>query len=341
MFDKTIDFLSSLEGTRTVSVALPEDADGYLDRQCPFTSCNSTFKVLGEHWDEKVRDEEVFCPVCRHSAAATQWATEEQLRYAEEKILAQVQGDLDAALSADADAFNRAQRGSTGLISMSMSFSPDSPPIQLSTPVLDAMRQRYSCSECACAFATVGAGFFCPACGKESHLSTFDDTIAHARFTLGKVDELASFAESSGSPGSAALVRRELVEATILRLVAAFQTFAELTYLSVPGHVGKLKKNVFQRLDDSSTLWKNLIGEGYQELLSTEQYDDLVRLFQQRHLLEHRGGIVDAIYIAKSGDMTYAVGQRLVLHPDNARRYLDVVEALASALRDRTHGGPA
>jgi hypothetical protein len=49
-------------------------------------------------------------------------------------------------------------------------------------------------------------------------------------------------------------------------------------------------------------------GMGYEDLLTSVEMADLLRLFQQRHLLAHCEGIVDQDYIIKSGDTTYAVG---------------------------------
>ena len=60
---------------------------------------------------------------------------------------------------------------------------------------------------------------------------------------------------------------------------------------------------------------------------------DLQRLFQQRHLLAHREGLVDADYLAKSGDATYAVGQRLIVREATVLRLTELIEKLVAGLR--------
>ena len=60
---------------------------------------------------------------------------------------------------------------------------------------------------------------------------------------------------------------------------------------------------------------------------------DLLRLFQQRHLLAHCEGIVDQDYIIKSGDTTYAVGQRLVIRDEAVSRLAELVTKLTEEMR--------
>ena len=80
MFDNLIRELRRLERTPlSVSVPLEADEEGYLDRECPSPECKFEFKVLGEDWTTKVRDEEVFCPRCGHAASADQWHTKAQI----------------------------------------------------------------------------------------------------------------------------------------------------------------------------------------------------------------------------------------------------------------------
>ncbi len=55
--------------------------------------------------------------------------------------------------------------------------------------------------------------------------------------------------------------------------------------------------------------------------------------YQQRHLLAHCEGIVDQDYINKSGDTTYAVGQRLVIRGGAVSRLAELVAKLTEEVR--------
>jgi hypothetical protein len=64
----------------------------------------------------------------------------------------------------------------------------------------------------------------------------------------------------------------------------------------------KGRRNAFQNLGDGSALWYGVSGKHYVDYLTPAEVSTLTRLFQQRHLLAHTGGIVDQDYIARSGD---------------------------------------
>ena len=74
MFDDLTREIGRFDGAM-VSVPIPIDDDGYLDRDCPSGACQFGFKVLEADWLSKVDDEEVFCPFYCHSAPANEWNT--------------------------------------------------------------------------------------------------------------------------------------------------------------------------------------------------------------------------------------------------------------------------
>jgi len=71
-----------------------------------------------------------------------------------------------------------------------------------------------------------------------------------------------------------------------------------------------------QSLRKDQSLWRQATGKAYDDLLSAAEISDLLRFFQQRHLLAHCEGMVDQDYINRSGDQSYSVGQRLVVREE-------------------------
>src|SRR6185312_10603998 len=108
MFEDTIRALKQL-GDEKTTVSIPADDDNYFDRECPAPECLAQFKVLMADWKEKVRDEEVFCPFCGHTADAQKWWTQEQLDHVRDIALANIQGAISGALRHDAQRFNQKQ----------------------------------------------------------------------------------------------------------------------------------------------------------------------------------------------------------------------------------------
>jgi|KBSMisStaDraftv2_1062788.scaffolds.fasta_scaffold821167_2 hypothetical protein len=89
----------------------------------------------------------------------------------------------------------------------------------------------------------------------------------------------------------------------------------------------------FQRLSEASSLWREAVGKGYEDFLDTKELFDLRMLFQRRHLLMHRDGVVDADYIQKSADHDYAIGQRIIVREGDVFRLVFLVGKLRDELR--------
>ena len=73
--------------------------------------------------------------------------------------------------------------------------------------------------------------------------------------------------------------------------------------------------------------------KGYEDWLNKIELDDLKILFQKRHILVHNEGIVDDKYIKRSGDMTYKVGQRVVVTRLDIRRLVGLIGKFAVEIR--------
>ena len=66
--------------------------------------------------------------------------------------------------------------------------------------------------------------------------------------------------------------------------------------------------------------------------ISSAELATLTRCFQQRHLLAHTQGLVDADYIARTGDTAYRIGQRIVIREAAVRECLALTEKLAAGM---------
>lgn len=321
----------------SMNVSIATDEDGYLDRECPNKVCAAAFKVLADDWSEKVRDEEVFCPVCGHTATSDHWLTQDQLEHCESRLMAEVMPMIDGKFRRMARDFNR-KMPKGGLISMSMTYKPSRPVAIVPLAAADLMRQRYTCASCGCRYAGIGAAFFCPCCGHNSALLVFTETLT----TIRKLPEVRAALEAGLDRDAAANAYRMILEDNMGKLVAAFQRFAEASFDALP-NAGDFspRRNVFQNLTESSSVWEQAIGVRYESMLASGEWNDLQRYFQQRHILAHKDGIVDDGYLRKANEAQYQVGQRLVVRESDVMRFIDLVEKLTTELRKRTrqHAG--
>jgi len=313
VFDKLLRELKKLERGVQVPIKIPLDDDGHLDRRCPSEECQAAFKVRFDDWKEKVRDEAAYCPICRHEAESKAWNTTGQREYIRKAGLAHLQKVVQGALREDSSRFNAGQsRG--GFIQLSTSYTPGSPVIAVPPSAAACLRQHFICEDCQCRYSSVGAAFFCPACGHNSATTTFDSAIQTVRASVAGLCTIRDAVKAVADEDVAQDTGRQILENGLVKLVASFQRFAEATFHKLPtaGNF-KVRKNLFQNLNESSALWRSSTGKGYEDLIDASEMSELSVFFQQRHLLAHREGIVDQEYIDKSRDPAYKVGQKLII----------------------------
>jgi hypothetical protein len=331
MFEDLLRTLKQLERGVAVSVpvTLEEDAEGYIDRECPADACKFLFKVHGADWRDIVRDEEVFCPFCGHAAEAKSWFTTEQVQQIQKAAVAQLKGQINSAMRHDAANWNRRQApGSFIKITMQVSGAPQE--VILPAVATDPMRLKIQCERCACRYSVIGSAFFCPSCGHNAADHMFRQSLGTIRNTIGA---LAAIRQGLDDHDLAENAVRLVIESSLQSAVTAFQRFAEALFAKPGGAaVPTPRRNAFQSLADGSRLWTQKYGKEYGDHLALEELARLTRYFQQRHVLAHRDGLVDSDYAARSGDTSYQSGQRLVVREAAVLDLVDLIEKLGAGL---------
>jgi hypothetical protein len=324
--------LDRSQGGISVPIQMPLDDDGYFDRRCPSAACQSDFKVMLEDWKSKVSAIRAFCPICREEAKATEWNTPEQCEYIRQIAIQHVRGIVGEALAQDTRQFNSQQR--PGFIQMSLSYRPGAPTLAVPISAAEELRQKFTCEQCGCRYSSLGAAFFCPSCGHNSAETTSSQTMETVQKSLAALPAIREAVEKISGPDAAENAVRQILENNMVRIVGAFQRAAEGLFDRAPG-AGSIprRKNVFQSLAEGSALWREATGMGYDNLLTAAEMAELLRFFQQRHLLAHCEGMVDQDYINRSGDRTYSVGQRLVIREEAVERATDLASRLTTELK--------
>jgi len=302
------------------------------DKECPVENCQFNFKVKEEDWTNIFKDEAVYCPLCRHEAEANSWWTTEQIESAKKQAFRQIRGQIGRILESDARSFNRRQpRDSFIKMSMKVSGFPKYPMV-LPIPAKELLERKIQCEECGSRYSVIGSAFFCPCCGANSVERTFDDSIEKILSKINNIDVIRKAFAKIGKKDEGEITVRSLIESSLSDGVTAFQRLSEELYGKMPGNP-PAPFNVFQRIDDSSALWKHVCGKGYEDWLTSSELVDLKPLFQKRHLLAHREGIVDQKYIDRSGDINYKAGQRIVIKDSDIRRLVDLITKIANEIR--------
>lgn len=325
MFKNLQKELDRLANLNEVSVPLEQDSEGFFDKECPSKMCLFPFKIHVDDWLNIVRDEKVFCPSCGHTVPAESWITKAQVEAAKDYALGTITNALRKAMRADAVASKRRQNRDS-FLSITLDVKGGRDTILVPISAAEPMRLRTACESCGCRYSFVGAAYFCPSCGENSASHTFSQTLNSIQCAAG----LGKPLRATLGPDEAAVMIRTLLEKAMLDTVMSFQRFNEQLYKR---HAEKVaQRNAFQNLDAGSHLWEAAIGAGYAQLVGQAAVDKLQVYFQQRHLLAHQQGIIDEDYIRRSGDETYAVGQRLVIRETTVREFANLVEELSEEL---------
>jgi hypothetical protein len=328
MFNNLQRHLRTLQNLKEIAVPLETDAEGYADKECPAELCLFGFKVHADDWKGIVESDEVFCPSCRHAGPARNWFTRKQVEGAHKYARGKLANGLNSAMRADAAASKRSRRRGS-FISITLDVKGGRDAVLLPVAAAEPMRLRTVCENCGCRYSYVGAAYFCPSCGQNSASHTFFQTLASTKKAAG----LGPILRQSLDVDDAEVMIRTLLEKAIQDTVMSFQRLSEQLYERRAGK--NAPRNAFQNLDIGSELWKAELGVSYSQLIEPGALDRLRVFYQQRHLLAHQQGVVDADYVSRSGDASYSVGQRLVIREPAVLEFADLVERLGKAILDR------
>lgn len=147
----------------SVSVTLPLDGEGYIDRQCPVASCEGFFKVKpGTGLPEP---QGCICPYCGHRGPHEEFYSKSQIKYGQDMTFRKVTD----AFSADLKDALRPSRG--GFVTMTVKETRQ-PPVYYRHKHLPT---SLSCSACTCEYKIEGFTGRCPDCGASNTAQSAGD----------------------------------------------------------------------------------------------------------------------------------------------------------------------
>ncbi len=310
MFEELIKQVSALNGQR-IAIRIPLDEKGYFDRQCSNNECKKYFKVNFEDWKNIVKDEVVYCPICKYESPATEWNTESQQEYIKDQGLSVIQDHISESLKKDARNFNSKQK--KGFINISLSYKQGSKIIPIAPEVFKELEQNYGCLYCGCHYSYFGTAYFCPSCGEENTEGNIKEWTRNIQLFVKESNKIKKSYKGIFSEEESESAFSQFTEDQFCRIVSIFQKHSENLFERYPGSEAiTIRKNLFQNLIESSIKWKELTGQGYEEIFELRKYKEFKKYFQIRHVLSHTGGIVDADFITKT-NASYKEGQRVLI----------------------------
>jgi uncharacterized Zn finger protein (UPF0148 family) len=275
-------------------------------KQCPRVECNAFFKVNSEDWKNIVKDEEVFCPFCRNNSKASEYLPNDQTN--------EVVGSIRKSI------LNHWNHGYS---------------IAQNITTLNSQEEyelNITCDKCQVRFSVIGTAYFCPSCGFNSVEKSAKESVEKIILKAEKSSIIQNSLEQSLTKDDAAIVVKTIIENSLSDCIGTLQSYSEMKYNNISQT--KAPFNAFQNLEIGNRLWVSLKGEGYDNWLTAAELEELTVSIHRRHLLEHKGGIVDKKYIQKSCDKKYIEGDRIVVRPNDIIGLGEIVLKIINRIRD-------
>jgi hypothetical protein len=290
------------------AVPLQTDDDGYLGRECPVQECLGYFKITPGTGIKGPAP--CHCPYCGHSGDNKTFFTQEQIEYAQSVVIRQVTDAFHKDLKSLE--FDHKPRGVFG-IGISMKVKTSAPlPIryyrekQLETEVV--------CDSCTLRYAIYGVFGWCPDCGVHNSLQILTKNFELVRKEL-------VLAESADKE-----LADHLVGDALENLVSAFDGFGREVCLRKTAEIR------FQNLAAARRKVQEVFGFDFADSLAPDEWDQVFRTFQKRHLLSHKMGVIDEEYVQKANDPGAIVGRKIHVTRDEVTASIGMIEKLGRRL---------
>jgi hypothetical protein len=302
-----------------VEVPIPKDADGFLGRECPQSSCESYFKIK-PGTGLKGSNLPCKCPYCGHSGPQNTFWTQDQLEYAKSVALRQITDAVRKDLKKLE--FEHRPRGAFG-IGISMKLQPGAPlPIRYYRE--KSLETRVTCDQCTLDYAVFGVFAYCPDCGVHNSLQILSRNL---ELTTKQLDLAQSLNDQD--------LRQHLIEDALEDCVSAFDGFAReaCRIRSVKStDPAKAASLSFQNLQRVTPRLGALFGIDLQASIASDDWEAAHRAFMRRHLLAHKAGVIDQQYLSETGEPMQLLGRRLIVDAREVRNLVTVVQNIGRRL---------
>jgi hypothetical protein len=300
---------------KSIKVSLPTDEEGMVGRECPEQSCLGYFKIRFGTGLKGIHT--CYCPYCGHQDSQKRFWTPDQLNYIQSVGVRAVTDALIEDLKSLE--FDHPARGSFG-IGMSLKVKPGDP-VPIRHYREKKLQTEVVCSVCTLHFAIYGVFGYCPDCGNHNSLFILQKNL---EFVAKELD-LAANADDKA-------FAEHLIGDALENVVSAFDGFGrQACQVMQPKAVqpNALAKLSFQNVLAADQQIQQQFSIRLSSLLTSDQWQLVVRCFQKRHLLSHKMGVIDAKYVAVAGDPGAVVGRKVAIEADEVRTLIVAAGDLA------------
>lgn len=282
-----------------MSITIPKDRDGRVARECPNTLCSPAYFKITPGTGITEGQELAYCPYCGFEAEPSDFTTKEQIRYAEDIMLKEAEGSINAMIK---DAFRLGPSGKKkmgdGFISMEMSFKPGTRS-HVRRPYEDEVRRDVVCPHCTLDQTVFGLATWCSDCGKDIFLTHVSTEIAVIQRMLDDVDRRE---QELGKRVAAKDLENCLEDAVSIfeASVKALVRRALTKHGDEPSNVGAQMKKIGNSFQNTERSKEHLLKLFNYSPTQMDLWERLSGCFEKRHPVTHNLGVVDRKYLERA-----------------------------------------
>lgn len=287
-----------------VMIPLISDKVGMFGYRCP--ECEGYFRSSGG-------SENIYCPYCGYIDVELNFLTDNQRKYIErylKEFLKAIQKRQSITIDFDSII--------NGLESNISGFAYSE----------EKQQTTFKCDKCNVAIDIIGIYGYCPRCGKRNsyqiltkNIEFLQERVSNPRYS--KIDR----------------EKRESEWGDIIKnLVSEYEAFCndivnEIVKIPMtPRQKNDIKQISFQNLKSSTEKLKRYFEIDMLEGVSEVDKKFINTIFNKRHLLTHKNGIVDDEYLTNTGDASVKVRQKIRIRSAEVQRAINLVEIISNNL---------
>jgi len=292
----------------TMSIQIPTDADGFLGRECPNSTCSPGYFKVKPGTGITEGQEEAYCPYCRRVGKPGSFTTKAQIEYSQNVAIREaekgVSNMIESALGLGP---SRKRRLGGGFLSMEMTYKPERlSPVR---PLLEeALRRDVTCPSCGLEHSVFGLANWCPDCGSDIFLVHIETEFAVVKSMLNDVKRRQ---EQLGARVAARDVENALedtasiFEAVLRAMTRRYMKNSGVSDEEIEDALKKRVGNSYQNVQRASGVCKQEFNVELFEHCSEKEVETFRQTFEKRHPITHNLGIIDRQYLerVRSGEL--------------------------------------
>jgi hypothetical protein len=299
---------SNLDGLGSqFSIPIVADEEGYLGRECAVQDCLGYFKITPGTGVKGPAP--CYCPYCGHKGESNTFFTQEQLEYAKSVVLRKVTDALHQDLKS-----LEFEHKTQGFLGIGISLKVKSTPLPIRYYREKKLETAVVCDGCTLRYAIYGVFGWCPDCGAHNSLQILLKNLELARKEL----TLATTAETD--------LANHLVGDALENAVSAFDGFGRAICARKSADIR------FQSIPAARRKVHDTFGFDFADGLRPDEWECACRVFQKRHLLAHKMGVIDEEYLQKANDTGAVLGRKVRLTEAEVESAISIVETMGRRL---------